>query len=69
MDKLQCTKQRLSARGVGLLILAAAFLLGAIGFIIIPILGAIFAVPLFILAGVFIFAPDSRVCQLVLKND
>lgn len=69
MNKSECLSEKISSRAVGLLILPLALLLGFIGFIIVPVLGAFFALPLFALSGMFLFAPESRVCRLILRKD
>ena len=68
MDKSQCLSEKISSRTIGLLILPLALLLGFIGFVIIPVLGLFFALPLFVLSGMFLFAPESRVCKLILRK-
>ena len=66
MNKSDCVSEKVSSRTVGFVILPLALLLGFIGAIIVPILGVVFAAPLLILSGVFIAAPGSKVCRLVL---
>lgn len=68
MNRTDCINEGISSRTIGLIIIPLALLLGFIGFMIVPVLGAVFVLPLLILAGIFIFAPHSRVCQLILKR-
>ncbi len=70
MNKSECQSEKISSRTVGLLILPLALLLGFIGFVIVPVLGVFFALPLFVLSGMFLVAPESKVCKLILgKSD
>jgi len=69
MNRTDCINESISSRTIGLIIIPLALLLGFIGFMIVPVLGAVFVLPLLILAGIFIFAPHSRVCQLILKRN
>ena len=69
MNKSDCLSEKISSRTIGLLILPLALILGFIGFVIVPVLGVFFALPLFVLSGAFIFAPESRVCKLILRKE
>ena len=69
MDKIRCITEKYSSRVIGLIILPLALALGFLGFLIVPVVGLIFSVPLFILAFAFIAAPESKVCRLVLRKD
>jgi hypothetical protein len=51
------------------LVLPLALFIGVIGAVIVPVLGMFFAVPLLILSGVFIAAPRSKVCRLLLGEN
>lgn len=50
---------------VGFIILGFSLIIAFAGFLIVPVLGLFFAVPLLALAGVFIAAPESKVCRLI----
>jgi hypothetical protein len=68
VDEISCITEKYSSRVIGLIILPLALALGFLGFLIIPVLGLIFSVPLFILAFAFIAAPESNVCRLILRE-
>ena len=53
---------------VGFIIIAASTLLFAIGSVIIPVAGSLFAIPLLILGIGMIASPDSKTCQLVMSK-
>ena len=69
MNKINCLTEKYSSRFIGLVILPLALALGFLGFLIVPVVGLIFSVPLFILAFTFIAAPESKVCRLILRKD
>jgi hypothetical protein len=69
MDKDDCVKEKWSSRTIGLIILPLAVALGFLGFLILPVVGLFFSIPLFILAFFFILAPESKVCRLILRRD
>lgn len=68
MNKNECESQRFSSRMVGIIIIIASLLLFAIGSVLIPVVGSLFAIPLLILGIVMVAAPDSKTCQLVLTK-
>ena len=61
MKKADCLNEKYSSRLIGLILLALALGLGFIGLLILPIVGLIFSVPLFILAITLFNPPISRV--------
>jgi hypothetical protein len=69
MNKFDCISEKYSSRAIGLILLFLAFALGFLGFLIVPVVGLVFSVPLFILAFTFIAAPESKVCKLILKKN
>lgn len=69
MDKQDCVSEKWSSRTIGLIILPLAMALGFLGFLILPVVGLFFAIPLFILSFVFIMAPESKVCRLILRKE
>ncbi|GAB6909900.1 conserved hypothetical protein [Desulfosarcina cetonica] len=66
MNRQDCINEKWSSRTVGMIILPIAIALGGLGFLILPVVGLFFAVPLFILSFAFIAAPESKVCRLIL---
>jgi hypothetical protein len=65
MDRTDCLRDKLSSRMVGFILLGFSLIIAFAGFLIIPILGLFFALPLLALAAVFIAAPESKVCRLI----
>ena len=69
MNKHDCETEKLSSRVIGLIILPFAVALGFLGFLILPVVGLFFSLPLFLLSIAFLVAPDSKVCQLILRRE
>jgi hypothetical protein len=70
MNRQDCINEKWSSRTIGLIVLPLAIALGFFGFLILPVVGLFFALPLLILSIAFITAPESKVCRLILgRND
>jgi hypothetical protein len=69
MNRQDCVSEKWSSRTIGLILLPLAMILGFFGFLILPVVGLFFSVPLFILAFMFLAAPESKVCRLILRSD
>ncbi len=65
MDKSDCVQEKMSSRMIGFIILPFGLLLAVASFFLLPIFGLIFALPVLILAVMFIAAPESKVCRLL----
>ena len=68
MDRNECLTEKWSSRTIGLILIPIAAALGFLGFLILPVVGLVFCIPLFLLAFTFIMAPESKVCRLILKK-
>lgn len=69
MNRQECVNEKWSSRTIGLIMLPLAIALGALGFLILPVVGLFFSIPLFILAFIFLAAPESKVCRLILRKE
>ena len=65
MNRDDCTREKISSRMVGLVILPFGMLLAFASFFFLPIFGLVFALPVLLFAGLLIAAPESKVCQLL----
>ena len=65
MDRTDCLRDKISSRMVGIILLGFSMIIAFAGFLIVPVLGLFFALPLLALAAVFIAAPESKVCRLI----
>jgi hypothetical protein len=68
MNKNDCNSEKLSSRTLGFILLPLALLLALVGGLILPIVGFFFAVPLLLLSGVLLLAPESKTCQLIRRH-
>lgn len=66
MNKNDCQNERLSTRTVGTLISIASLPLLAIGLIVLPPVGFVFAIPFLVLGIGMVAAPESKTCQLIM---
>lgn len=69
MDKMKCHGEKLSKRTVGLLLMPLAVVLAGLGFLILPVVGLFFSVPLFLFSLALVFAPDSAGCRLLMDGE
>ena len=65
MNKDSCAKERISSRTLGLILLPVGLLLVLAGFLLLPVVGFVFAIPILVLSGLLLAAPQSRVCRLI----
>ena len=68
MNRLSCHFERLSDFGVGLFLLFLGLVLTLISFTVLPVIGLIVAVPVLILAVLFLAAKKSKECALVTQK-
>lgn len=68
MNKIDCLSEKFSARALGFFLLPVSIFLGFIGGIILPVIGFFFALPLVIMSGALIFAPQSKACRLITES-
>jgi hypothetical protein len=68
MNKLDCKLERVSNVTIGLVLLLIGLGFTLIGVAIIPVLGLVIAVPVLILAGIFLAAPRSKACALLTEK-
>ncbi|MCG6908959.1 MAG: hypothetical protein LJE94_02410 [Deltaproteobacteria bacterium] len=68
MKKIDCLSEKLSARTLGFFLLPFTFVLAFIGGIVLPVIGFFFALPLLVMSGALIFAPESKACRLLTET-
>jgi len=69
MNRIDCEVEKVTSRTIGLFLLPLALALGFIGFLILPMVGWFFSIPLFILAFTLLAAPKNKVCKILLQRD
>jgi hypothetical protein len=68
MNRSECIAERYSARTVGLIVLVLALVLSVVGFLIMPVVGLFFAVPLVGFSVLLLAAPQSKACRLITQK-
>jgi hypothetical protein len=65
MDANQCNQERFSSRTIGFIFLTVSALLFAVGMLVLPVIGFVFAIPFTILGVVMLLAPESKACRMI----
>lgn len=65
MDANSCKLERFSNFSVGIVLLIVAILFGITSFALLPIVGLLIAVPVFVLAIIFLSARRSEACAII----
>jgi uncharacterized metal-binding protein len=65
MNKTDCQREKISSRTLEFILLPFALLIAFAGFMVIPIIGVIFALPVLGFAVILVAAPESKVCRLI----
>lgn len=68
MDKLDCKVERVSNLTIGLILLMIGLGFALIGITILPVVGLIIAIPILLLAGIFLAAPRSKACAMLTEK-
>lgn len=63
-----CMNEHWSARALGLLILPIALIVTFVFMLLVPFFGFFLALPLILFSLLFIFAPESKACRLIMKK-
>ncbi len=64
MKRIDCLIERPASIGVAMILALIGTGFSVIGITVLPVLGILFAIPIFFLAGAFLFSEPSRECQL-----
>ncbi len=64
MKRIDCLFERVSSVGVAVALLFMAMGLSVIGITVLPVIGLVLALPVFVAAGFFLFSPSSKECAL-----
>jgi len=68
MKKADCMYERITLRTLGLVLLPFVLFFVVVAGIVVPVVGAIFALPLLVLVGLFLAAPRSKTCKLLFSD-
>ena len=65
MNKNDCRLDRVSNATVGFILLILGLFLALSGITVLPVIGLMIAVPVLILAGIFLISPRSKACAII----
>jgi hypothetical protein len=68
MNKIDCLREKISSRMVGFILLPFALIIAFAGFMVLPVIGLFFSLPVIALSIILIAAPESKVCRLITKK-
>jgi hypothetical protein len=68
MNKTDCKLERLSNVTVGFFLLIIGLLFTIIGIMIIPVIGLLIAIPVLIIAMIFLASPRSKTCAIIAQK-
>ncbi len=68
MNKTDCKYERVSNVTIGFLLLIIGGFFTLIGIMIIPFIGLLIAIPVLVIAVVFLASPRSKTCSLILQK-
>jgi hypothetical protein len=68
MNKIDCFSAKMSSRTLGFVLLPFALFLAFVGGVVLPVVGFFFALPLLVMSGVLMFAPESKACRLITEK-
>ena len=66
MEKIKCASEKLTLRTLGFILLPFVLFFAFVANVVLPVFGFFLAIPLFIFVGVFLAAPKTKTCRLLL---
>ncbi len=68
MNKNECRLERISNVSLGFIFLGVALFFALIGVTVLPVIGLMIAVPVFVIAGIFLVSPRSKACSIIAQK-
>jgi len=68
MNRTDCKLERVSNVTVGLILMGVGLLFALTGITVLPVIGLLVAVPVLVLAVVFLVAPRSKACTIIAQK-
>lgn len=65
MNKTECKLERVSNVTLGFFLLIIGLMFTLIGIMIVPVIGLFVAIPVLIIAGIFLASPRSKACAII----
>lgn len=66
MDRIKCAAQKVTLRTLGFILIPFVLFFVIVSNIVLPVFGLFLSLPVIILNVVFILAPKSKTCELLL---
>ena len=67
MNKFRCTAEKMTLKTLGLILIPFVLFFVVVANIVLPLVGLFLALPIIILNILFIAAPKSKTCELLLR--
>ena len=68
MNRIDCNLERVSNVTIGLFLAVFGILFTLIGITVLPVIGLMIAMISFILSGIFLVAPRSKACAILVQK-
>ena len=68
MNRTDCKLERVSNVTIGFMLMTFGLLFALIGITVLPVIGLLIAVPVLIIAGVFLASPRSKACAIIAQK-
>ena len=68
MNRTDCKLERVSNVTVGLILMGVGLLFALTGITVLPVIGLLIAAPVLVLAVVFLAAPRSKACAIIVQK-
>ena len=68
MNRTDCKLERISNVTVGLILMGVGLLFSLMGITVLPVIGLLIAAPVLVLAVIFLAAPRSKACAIIVQK-
>ena len=68
MNKIDCKLERVSNVTIGFILLGFGLLFSLLGITVLPVIGLLIALPVLIIAGIFLVSPRSKACAVIVQK-
>jgi hypothetical protein len=68
MNKNDCRLERVSNVTIGFILMVVGLFFAGTGVTVLPVIGLLIAVPVLVLAGIFLVSPRSKACSIIAQK-
>jgi hypothetical protein len=68
MNRTECKLERVSNVTLGFFLLIIGLMFTLVGIMIVPVIGLLVAIPVLIIAGIFLASPRSEACAILARK-